>query len=121
MNTLSLFPQLLTFEIFSALILRIIASLFVINLGLSRYNKAYKWSSVFYFISGGLVFVGLYTQASAILGVLVLKFDFYIDYWMNKNTNPVSREKFFLYGMAILIMLSLLLTGPGAFAFDLPL
>ncbi len=121
MHTLSLFPALFTFEIFAPLLLRLVVSLYILHLGLQRYKKEYKWSSFFYFIASGLLFVGLYTQAAAIAGILLNKFDFYVDYYKNRKISPVSKEKYFLYALAGVILLSLLLTGPGAFAFDLPL
>lgn len=121
MHPLSIFPQLFTFEIFAPLLLRLVVGIFLVWLGMSRYKKDYKWSTVFYYISGSLVFLGLYTQPASILAIVVLKFDFYMDYWNNRKSTPVQAEKYFLYFMAGIILLSLLFTGPGAFAFDLPL
>lgn len=72
-------------------------------------------------VSALLVFLGLYTQIAVVLGVATLKFDFYFDYWKNRNTVPVPMEKYFLYALAGVILLTLIVTGPGAFAMDLPL
>ncbi|TSC70192.1 MAG: hypothetical protein CEO12_507 [Parcubacteria group bacterium Gr01-1014_46] len=121
MHPLSIFPQLFNYEIFAPLLLRLIVSLFLLWLGLSRYKKEYKGFSVLYFLSSILIFLGLYTQPASILGMAILKFDFYIDYWKNRNLVPVQTERYFLYFIAVVILISLLLTGPGAFAFDLPL
>lgn len=121
MHTLSLFPALFTFEIFSPILLRLVVSLFIVSLGLERQKKVYGYSSFLYYITAVLLFVGLYAQAAAIVGIVILKVDFYMDYWRNMKTVPVSGDKYFLYGMAIMILLSILVTGPGAFAFDLPL
>jgi len=121
MHPLSIFPGLFNFEIFAPLLLRVAIAIFLLWLGTSRYKKEYKWSSVLYFLSGLLVFLGLYTQPAAILAIVMLKLDFYMDFYRGQRLSPVPKEKYIMYGIAITILLSLLLTGPGAFAFDLPL
>lgn len=121
MDTLSLFPGLLSFGFFAPLLLRIVVGLFVIHLGLKRYKNQYNWTSFLYVLSGVMLILGLYTQAFSIVGIGVLKFDFYFDFYKNRAITPISKEKYFLYVMAMIILLSLLLTGPGAIAFDLPL
>ncbi len=121
MHTLTLFPQLLSFGFFAPLFLRVVASLYLLYLGKMRLSKQYRWSSTLYFLSGVSILLGLYTQVAVILAVSMFKFDFYFDHWVNRKTTPVKPEMFFTYFMAVLIMLSLIFTGPGAFAFDLPL
>lgn len=121
MQLLSIFPQLLSFGFFAPLLLRVVVSLFVLYLGYKRWGKQYKWASILYLLSGGLVFLGMYTQIAVIVAVATLKLDFYFDYWKDRKSVPIQNEKYFLYTMATVILLSLLLTGPGAFAFDLPL
>ncbi len=121
MHTFTIFPQLLSFGFFAPLFLRVVASLYLIYLGKKRLSKQYKWASVLYFLSGVAVFLGLYTQVTVILAVGMFKFDFYFDHWVNRKTTTLNPEMFFTYFMAVLIMLSLIITGPGAFAFDLPL
>jgi len=117
MHPLSTFPELLTFGLFAPLILRLTAGLFILYRGSERYKKPYQITSVFYFISGILLILGFYTQIAAILALLVLKFDFYTD----KKIGLISREKFILQVVVNIIVISLLFTGPGFFAFDLPL
>lgn len=121
MHPLSIFPQLFNFEIFAPLFLRLTVGVFLIWLGTSRYKKEYSWSSVLYFLSSILILLGLYTQPASILAIIILKLDFYLDFYKGQRLSPTPKEKYMLYGMAIAILLSLLLTGPGAFAFDLPL
>jgi len=121
MHTLSLLPALFTYELFAPLLLRLVVTFFIISLGRKRLKSAHTWSSIIYFAVSILLFFGLYTQAAAIVGVVILKVDFYLEYWRNMKTVPVTGEKYFLYGMAIVILLSLLVTGPGAYAFDYPL
>lgn len=119
MQTLSIFPSLLTFGLLAPFIIRIALGLFVIYLGKKRYNKEFSWASIFYIVSGALVFLGLYTQVTVLIAVAVLKLDFYLDHY--KGGIPVPEDKKIYYGIIILSLLSLLFTGPGFLAFDLPL
>lgn len=121
MHPLSIFPELLNFDFFSATILRVVVALFIIYLGRNRQTKIYPFSSLLYYALGALLFLGLYTQIAGIIAILVVKFDFYLNYYKNKTTSPISKENYFLYGFAIVILLSLIITGPGAYAMDLPL
>lgn len=121
MHPLSIFPELLSYGFFAPLVLRVVVSFYIIYLGKKRLNGNYKWSSAFYFISGVLVFLGLYTQIAVIVAILTLKIDFYFEHWKNRKMTPVSMDLYFLYFMSALVLLTLIFTGPGAFAFDLPL
>lgn len=121
MQILSIFPSLLTYEMLSPFILRLTVGAFVLWLGYNRYRKEYKPATFLYIISGGLVVLGLYTQIASLLAIAVLKMDFYMDYWKNKSVVPVSKQMYFLYSMAGVILFSLLFTGPGFLAIDLPL
>ena len=121
MHTLTTFPSLLTFELLSPLLLRLVAGFYIIYLGSKRYNKSYKWASIFYVISGSLILVGLYAQVASMVAIASLKFDFYFDYWKNRKSMPVVADQYIMYSLAAVILLSLIFTGPGLFAFDLPL
>ncbi len=65
--------------------------------------------------------LGLYTQITALAAIAILKLDFYWDYWTNRKTVPIPENQKILFGVFIVILISLLLTGPGFLAFDLPL
>ena len=117
MHPLAVFPQLLTFSLIAPLLLRLAVGIFILYLGLERYKKPYGWSSIFYVASAILLVLGFYTQVAVIASLLILKFDFYTD----KKSNPVSREKYILQVVLNVILISLLFTGPGFLAFDLPL
>ena len=117
MHPLSMFPQLLTFGLIAPFLLRLAVGLFILSIGWDRYKKPYKLTSIVYAVVGALLVLGLYTQIAAILALVVLKFDFYTE----KKTGPVSREKFILQVMVNVVVISLLFTGPGFLAFDLPL
>jgi uncharacterized membrane protein YphA (DoxX/SURF4 family) len=121
MHPLSLFPSLLTFGLLSPFLIRVVAGLYVLYLGKKRYAGAYKWTSILYVLAGIGVFLGFYTQAAAILAMCVVKFDFYLRYWKDRKTVPISKDTYFTYFLVQFIFLSLLFTGPGFLAFDLPL
>ncbi len=122
MNPLTIFPQLLFLGPgISPLLLRIVVSIFIFYLAKQRKGKEFSWTFLVYSLVGGLLFLGIYAQVAAILGIILIKFDFYVDYWRNRKTNTISTEKYLLYFLAGVILMSLLFTGPGAFAFDRPL
>ncbi|MSU45128.1 MAG: hypothetical protein EXS47_00630 [Candidatus Zambryskibacteria bacterium] len=117
MNTLSIFPDLLTFNLLAPALLRLACGLFLLYLGWERYKKPYKWSLFAYVIVGILLILGLYTQIAVIVALIILKFDF----WESRKTTSISREKYILQVMVNVVLISLLFTGPGFLAFDLPL
>jgi hypothetical protein len=117
MHTLTLFPDLLTFGMVAPVLLRLSMALFIIFIGYERWNKKYGWTSVLYFISAVLLIIGLYTQIGALLGILVVKFDF----WFDKKNRNVTSEHWALYSIVVVVLISLIFTGPGFLAFDWPL
>ena len=121
MHPLSIFPELLTYGLLAPFLLRLIVGYLILCLGWTRYKKPYKWTTVLYAVFGVMLIIGLYTQIIAIVSIILLKFDYYVDFYKDRKSTPVPKMVTFLYVMAILILLSLLFTGPGAYAFDLPL
>lgn len=117
MNTLSIFPDLLTFSMAGPVLLRIAVVIFVANLAKQRIGEKNILIAVPSIVVGLLLVLGLYTQVAAILGILVISG----DYMLSKASFTFSWERKILYGVIKLILLSLLLTGPGFLAFDLPL
>ncbi len=117
MHPLSIFPQLLFLGLIAPLLLRVTVGLFILSLGWENYKKPSKWTTIFYAVSGILLVLGLYTQIAALVGIIIIKTDF----WINKKTRMFSKNEMILYVMAVIILLSLLFTGPGFLAFDLPL
>ncbi len=118
MNPLTTFPDLLTFGLFAPTLLRLSVAVVLILVARERMKKSYAWLAVLSGISALFIILGLYTQIAAIIGIIALKLDFLMD---GKRFGNTSWEIISLYGLAILILLSLLFTGPGFFAFDLPL
>lgn len=117
MHPLSTFPYLLSYGLIAPTLLRLVASFFVADFGVKRYKKTNHWLFVIYIISAILLFLGLYTQIASIVAILILKWDFY----MERKTMMLTPDQKKIYFLVIFILLSLLFTGPGFFAFDLPL
>ncbi len=121
MHPLAVFPTLLSFGLIVPLLLRLTVGLFVLNLGAQRWKKPYQLSALLYVISGLMLVLGYYTQVVAIVAIAILKLDFYLDFWKNRKTNPIPKNSFILYWIVGIILLSLIVTGPGLFSLDLPL
>ncbi|MDQ5893084.1 MAG: hypothetical protein QG640_94 [Patescibacteria group bacterium] len=118
---LSIFPSLLAFEGFAPLLLRLtIGAVFA----LWAYGKLKKRISsqdisfgvVEAIIALGLI-LGVYTQLAALAAAIILGF---------RLIQKIQQKAFLTDGVnyyliLFIISLTLLLTGPGFFAFDLPL
>ena len=131
---LNLFPiQFLA--LFAYFILRIITGLVFLNLGLKHYKKREELSSVlvlpifpfgkisvivlitFELIIGTLLILGLFTQIAAILIILIAIKMLFLRHRFIHDSLPSKLTYFLLLG----IVISLLITGAGVFAFDLPI
>jgi len=115
---LSMFPELLFLAPLSALVIRAsVAALFA----LSAYMRVRGEASTFIYIMAALetlaalsLAIGYKSQLVAFLGVLL------IGVWIFMG-RPVRQYPLSTALLAAVMSLSLLVTGPGAFAFDLPL
>ena len=116
-HPLTIFPVLLTYGLFAPLLLRLTVGILRLLAGVEKYKKGNKWLSVLNVLTSILLIIGLYTQIVAIIAILLIKFDFY----MERKAGSLSREKTALSIIMITILISLLVTGPGFLAFDLPL
>lgn len=133
---LSIFPELLTYQMFAPLLLRVVLGLILINLGYlkltkekARFNLLFQtlgwkptefWTKLFGLIeiAGGLaLIVGFWTQIAALVFVIINFAELYIE---TKEASLLKRDAVF-YLLIFVIALSLLFTGPGFLAFDLPL
>ncbi len=117
MNTLSIFPDLLTLSMVAPLLLRIAVAMFMLYLSRQRLREKNLLIAIPAVLVGILVFIGLYTQVAAILGIVVIS----SDYILNKGSVYFSTERVMLYGVVKIVLLSLLFIGAGFLAFDLPL
>jgi uncharacterized membrane protein YphA (DoxX/SURF4 family) len=130
------FPDLLNYALLAPFILRLVVGLIFLDLGILKFrSEKSRWMATFDTLGlrpsdlfvpiygglqviGGLMFIfGLYTQLAALFFVLSTGAELYIE-WKAKD---VLKRDLVFYLLIFVISLSLLLTGAGAFAFDLPL
>ena len=133
---LNTFPELLTYGVLAPFILRVVIGFIIINLGFLKLNKEKKdWQELFeainfhpskYFVKflafveiiGGLMlFIGAYVQIVAIIFSVVFLCEAILEY---RNDSLENRNLPF-YILIFSISLSLIFSGAGVFAFDLPL
>ena len=117
MHPLSTFPQLLTFGLVAPLLLRLMCAIFLALLAKEKYRKSNLLVAILLSVVSVLLILGLYTQVAALIAFAFLKFDF----WTEKKKNLLAKDKVLLYVAIEIILLSLVFSGPGFFAFDLPL
>lgn len=116
------FPSLLVFSTLAPFLLRLVLGFVYLDLGIlnlkSKKGSKYLMALGAVEIIGALMlFVGFYTQIAALLFVLISGVSFYLEY---KDSALMKRDIVF-YLLILAISLSLLLTGAGAYAKDLPL
>jgi len=130
------FPDLLTYSLLAPFILRVVAGLIFIDLGILLFkNEKERWlislSSLkipnpklaikilgsIEIMAGVMLILGFYTQIAALVLTLLTFTEVFIEY---KQPEILKRNLVF-YLMLLAIVFSLLLSGAGAFAFDLPL
>lgn len=133
---LNTFPDLLTYSLFAPLILRVVLGVILIDLGVLKFkSEKSRWIATFEglrlrpsealvslyglieIVGGIMLVVGLYTQIAALLFVVLFAIEFYLEW---TEANLLKRDLVF-YILGLAISLSLLLSGAGAFAFDIPL
>ena len=133
---LNIFPELLSFSFLAPMFLRLTLGAIAVNLGhlaltsekertklffegfgISAKKEAAMVFGIIEIIGGILLIFGLYTQAAALLFVLIMFIEGYAEY---KERALVQRTIVF-YVLLFAIALSLLFTGAGAYSLDLPL
>lgn len=133
---LNTFPELLTYSALSPFILRVIIGFIIINLGFLKLGKENKdWQKLFetisfypakYFVKflasieiiGGLMLLsGAYTQIVAMIFSIV----FFCEAILEYREESLENRNLPFYILIFAISLSLIFSGAGAFAFDLPL
>ncbi|MFA6269638.1 MAG: DoxX family protein [Candidatus Paceibacterota bacterium] len=133
---LNTFPDLLTYSLLSPFILRVVIGLIFVDLGVllfkgekarwltslsvlkvPRPEMAIKVFGVIEVVGGAMLILGFYTQMTALILALFTFAESYIEY---KEPGILKRNLVF-YVMLLAILISLLLSGAGAFAIDLPL
>src|SRR3989344_4867428 len=129
------FPELLVYSLLAPFILRVVAGLIFVDLGILLFkNEKQRWLAslsaikvpnpqiavkilgMTEIITGIMLILGLYTQiATIILAVITFK-AVYIEY----REPAILKRTLVFYILLLAITLSLLLSGAGAFAIDLP-
>ena len=113
---LSVFPSILFLAPFSALLIRIALALFFVHAGwnhLARENKGIRALSVLEFATAISVASGAWTQVGALAGIVITIL------WLSVPSTRVASKIATL--LALVMCVSLLVTGGGVLAFDLPL
>lgn len=130
------FPSLLIYSMLAPLILRLVAGLIFLDLGLVAFKgekgrwllslsaikvpnpkMALKILALLEIVGGIMFLSGFYTQIAAlVLGILTFA-EAYIEF---KEPKVLKRSLVF-YSMLLAITFSLLFSGAGAFSIDLPL
>jgi uncharacterized membrane protein YphA (DoxX/SURF4 family) len=130
------FPELLSLGLVAPLILRLVLGLIFVNTGYLKLTKEKQRWAVFLnairlkpakqwvivlglieIIAGALLVVGLFTQYTCLVLLILTAKEWLVEY---KEDALVSRDIVF-YTLVAAILLSLLLTGAGFLAFDIPL
>lgn len=128
------FPELLMLGFFASTIVRVAAGLAFLYVAYTQYQRRgeiYKlnlpvvgrsvwfcWLAIiFHTVVGAVFFFGYYTQIGAIIAIVALL----KGLWLNRRYPSVIILPRSTILLLIAICASLLLSGAGAFAFDLPL
>lgn len=136
---LNIFPELLFLQILAPFLLRVAIGVMFLWVGYSYLFKdremiiaqlSMKWpkfarfsvifGGIFEMITGIFLIVGLFTQAAAIAGALIA-IDALSAKFFYKDLDKVVRYSKMFYILVLIISLSLIVSGAGAFAVDLPL
>lgn len=136
MKTFNIFPELFAFSLIAPLILRVVLGFIFLNLGSLKLGREKKgWINslnalnikpaeyfaillgVIEILGGLLLIVGAYTQITAIiLGIIALS-ELFIEY----EEESILKRDFVFYLLLATICISLILTGAGLFAIDIPI
>lgn len=130
------FPELLIYSTLGPFILRILLGLISIDLGILKFKGEKRaWLSSFealgirpadFFLpiyaviqiaAGILLIAGAWTQIAALVLAIFTGAELFVE-WKQRE---VLRRDLVFYVLVFAISVSLLLTGAGAFAFDIPL
>ena len=133
---LSVFPNLFTYSEIAPLILRLAIGIIFLELGYLKLGKErsswgmffqtihFKPSQLFVsllatieIVAGSFLVVGYLTQVAALVMAIILFAEAYVEF---RDSAILKRDVVF-YTLLLVICVSLLFTGAGAFAFDLPL
>lgn len=130
------FPELLMYSALGPLVLRLLLGLIFIDLGVLKFrSEKERWLASFealglnpsglllpiyallQLVGGFLLIIGLWTQVAALAFVIFSGIELFVEW---KAREILKRDVIF-YLFVFVISLSLLVTGAGGYAFDIPL
>lgn len=130
------FPELLSYGLLAPFLLRIVLGFIFIDLGFLKFKtEKTRWIASFetlgikpadffvplyavlQIIGGLMLLMGFYTQIAALGFVILTGIELLIEW----KTREILKRDLVFYLLLFVISLSILITGAGAFAFDLPL
>lgn len=125
---LNTFPQLLTYSFFAPTLLRLTVAFIVFYLAYQQWRMRVEiahvrtfafptLSIIFNVCVGGALFLGYRTQIAALLAIT----GFLIGLWLNRRHPHIVIVPSSTVIVLIVVCTSLIFTGAGAFAMDLPL
>lgn len=119
---LSIFPGLLTYQMLAPFIIRILLSAIFIHFAFRELNRGsrdpkFKAPFILEGICGLLLLIGLFTQIAA----LILAIDLLVRLIKKIQSRSFLSDGVNYYLILFVLALSLLFTGAGFLAFDLPL
>ena len=133
---LSVFPELLNYSLLAPFLLRLVVGLIFIDLGILKFRgEKERWIGSFQalgihpadlllpfyallqIVGGAFLIIGFSTQVAALAFAIFTFLELSIEW----RAREVLKRDLVFYLLVFTISLSLALTGPGAFAFDLPL
>ena len=136
MQTFNIFPELFTFSLLAPVLLRAILGLVFLNLGSLKLGRERAgWVSslnilgirpagffaillgIAEIIGGLLLIAGAYTQLVALILAVIAMSELLIEY----REESILKRDFVFYLLLTIICISLLLTGAGLYAIDIPL
>jgi uncharacterized membrane protein YphA (DoxX/SURF4 family) len=120
----SLFPDLFSYSMLGVFAVRLILGSTLLTLGIHEIKRRNAESSRFVLyagilkaLAGAIIVLGLGTQVGAIIAIVVLGIHIALKI---KNRQFLS-DGINYYAILFVLSLAILVLGPGAFAFDLPL
>lgn len=130
------FPELLTYSFFAPFILRVVVGLIFLDLGMLKFKgEKERWIASFetlnlkpadlllslyaslQILGGILLLIGLWVQVAALAFVIFVGTELYIEW----KAREILKRDLVFYILIFTISLTLLITGAGAFAVDIPL
>ena len=121
------FPFLLDFSFYAPLLLRLALGIYILAIGFSARREGILQGKppltplqllfrALFVVAGISLVIGLYTQISALVVVVMMAISLFTERtWLTSELNRAELS------LLLIIALSLMLTGAGPFAFDLPL